>query len=127
MNYKDIVGTKYKLHGRTLEEGLDCWGVVLMLYKDDGINLPDPVYGTTGDFPQVADKLGSLNSIFKKIEYPTEKCIIMIKVHGLNSHCGVYIGDGYFIHSTFSQGVVIEPVYRYKKRIEGYYKVSDNL
>ena len=127
MDVKELLGTPYKMHGRTIQEGLDCWGLVLLIYANMGIKLPDPVYCSQGDFPQVAENLGSLTSIFNKVDIPEKNSIIMIKVHNICSHCGIYLGDGYFIHSTSSHGVIIEPVYRYKKRIEGYYKVSNNL
>lgn len=126
MNYRDLIGCKFKLHGRNKEEGFDCYGLVLEVYKRNGINLPDMFYEYSTD----EGKVESVNEIRTlatttipniKLEKPEELCIIEITERGNPVHVGVYIGEGMFIHCSYT-GVVIEPLRKYQNRIVGYYK-----
>lgn len=122
MNYRELVGLKYKVHGRTKEEGFDCWGLIVYIYKQDGIKLPDPVYSNLENRKKSrAEIIGS--KVFRKIENRKEKSIIEILDKGEPAHVGLYLGDGLMIHCTSLLGVVIEPVRHYEKKIVGWYDV----
>lgn len=121
---KDLIGSKFKIHGRNKEEGFDCWGVVLEVYKFDGITLPDPIYDNFDNNEAVYEELmSSLNPV--KIERPKIKSIILFESEGILQHVGVYLGSGMFIHSTKDKGVLIEPLHRWKIKVKGYYDVSN--
>jgi hypothetical protein len=38
---RDLIGVKYKPHGRTIEEGLDCRRAALIVLGRESIHLPD--------------------------------------------------------------------------------------
>lgn len=125
IDYRELVGTKYKVHGRSIEEGFDCWGLVLYVYKSMGIQLLDPCYENLKDRLKVNQEL--INSgMFIKIERFENNCIIEILDRGEPVHVGLYIGNGMMIHCTSRNGVICEPVNRYKKNIVGLYKVGSN-
>ena len=58
---------------------------------------------------------------YTKVEKPVELAIIVIRVRGEPTHTGIYLGKGLFIHSLRKVGVIVEPLHRWEKRVEGYY------
>lgn len=125
MNYTDLLGVKFKVHGRNKEEGFDCYGLAIEVLRRNGIELKDAFYSDLNSRERTHEELHKTNRV-TKIDEPKRNCIIEIAVHGEPLHVGVYIGDGLMIHTTSEKNVVIEPVRRYRNRIKGYYDVSDN-
>ena len=120
---KKLIGCKYKVHGRSIEEGFDCYGIDIEVFKIHGMILPDVDYDNPEQYEDVFIEM--LNKVsYKKVDFPTELCIIVFKVRGEPTHTGVYLGSGLFIHSTKNYGVTVEPLHRWENRVEGYYKVS---
>lgn len=125
VSLRDLIGCKFKVHGRTKEEGFDCYGLAIEVLRRNGITLPDVFYDTIENRQTIYNALyDSIPST--KIDNPENMCIILISENDQPVHIGVYIGDGQFIHTTHKTGVVIEPLYRWKPKIVGYYKVSSN-
>ena len=65
-----------------------------------------------------------LNEMWQKIEEPKIGCLVIIRLaeNEWANHCGVYIGDGHFIHAYCHEtGVVIDRVRKWKSRILGFY------
>jgi hypothetical protein len=60
-----------------------------------------------------------------KLDKPEEGAVVEILVLGQPSHAGVCLGDGTFIHALKKIGVVIEPLYRYRHKIKGFYRVNN--
>jgi hypothetical protein len=125
MKIKDLIGCKYATHGRTLEEGLDCYGVAIIAEKillDK--TLPDAIYSKADQRDIILrDMEASIPNT--KLDRPEKGAIVEITVFGQPSHVGVCLGDGTFIHALERIGVVIEPLSRYSKRIKGYYRVDN--
>lgn len=123
--YRDLLGVKFKVHGRSIKEGFDCYGLAIEVLRRNGITLEDAFYDNLDTRPELHEKLHSLIPN-ERIDKPEICCIIEMSVHGEPLHVAVYIGDGMIIHTTKKTGVVIEPLVHYKYRILGYYKVSSN-
>ncbi len=91
-----LLGTPYVWGGETPEEGFDCSGLIVYLFKQQGISLPRTVAlmwnaGTPVATPSVGD-------------------IVFFQTDGPGvSHVGIYIGNNQFIHSGNSTGVTISP------------------
>lgn len=122
MTYTDLLGVKYRPHGRSKEEGFDCYGLVIEVLKRNGINLADLYYGSIKDSELVAT--GLKGKYVTEIKKPEVNCIVEITNCGEPSHMGVYIGEGLMIHTTRYTNVVIEPLKHYEHRIKGYWKVN---
>ena len=125
MDYRDLLGTRFKVHGRSKEEGFDCYGLAIEVLRRNGIKLEDAFYDDLENRCAVHDELHTKISHLR-IEKPEECCIIEIAVHGEPIHVGVYIGGGMMIHTTSKTRVVIEPLAHYKNRILGYYRVCNS-
>lgn len=123
MIVKDLIGIPYKPHGRD-SSGMDCYGVVVEIMRRQGRKIPDLFYGDTKKETNIS-VLRSLETIIPntKLDKPEEGAVVELLVMGQPSHVGVCLGDGTFIHALKNIGVVIEPLYRYKSKIRGYYRV----
>lgn len=125
-NIRELIGAPYKIHGRSREEGFDCYGILKECIRQDyNIELPDCVYKTLEEQEKISDCIHSFD-VFEKIDNLQKKCIIELSVKGLPMHCGYYLGDGLFIHSVQRLGVIVEPVRRWKNKILGVYKVKSS-
>ncbi|MDR1176045.1 MAG: C40 family peptidase [Treponema sp.] len=125
MDIKKYIGTPYKPHGRTLEEGLDCYGLALLIFRERGIKLPDLPYLDT-ETATNRRVMGSLEATIPNmpLEKPEPFCVIEFTVLGEPSHIGIYLEHGEFIHASRHTGVVIDRLYRWSKRVKGYYRVA---
>lgn len=122
--YKDLLGIKFTPHGRTKEQGFDCYGLAIEVLKRNGIILNDVFYEKIENEEQIK-RQAFLKTKTIKIDNYEKNCIILITVNNEPTHIGVYIGEGLMIHATRNHGVIIEPVRKYKKRIVGLYKVNN--
>jgi cell wall-associated NlpC family hydrolase len=125
MDIKKYIGTPYKIHGRTLEEGLDCYGLALLIFRERGIKLPDVSYLDT-ETETNRHLMGSLETTIPNIplEKPEPFCVIEFTVMGEPSHIGIYLEYGNFIHSSRNTGVIVDKLSRWSKRVKGYYRVT---
>lgn len=124
MDYGDLLGIRYKPHGRTKEEGFDCYGLAIEVLKRNGITLPDLYYKSIKDSEKVYNELRATLDA-ERIDSYEENCILEITRFGEPSHIAVYIGDGLMIHTGPKIDVVIEPVRHYKNRIRGIWRVNN--
>lgn len=131
INYTDLIGVPFKNRGRNVKEGLDCYGLVMEVFKRYGYNIPE----YTADFDDI-DKVNeliqnktSIKSNWKRVELNdiSAPCLLAIRFgvpKGVVNHTGVYIGDGKFIHIRENTGVCVDSVYSpaWCRTIEGCYK-----
>ena len=121
VSVRDLVGCPYKVHGRSKEEGFDCYGIDIEVLKRGGIDIPDIDYEHPEEYESVF--LEMLKRVeYRKVNKPKKLTVIVFKVRGEPTHTGIYLGEGLFIHSTKNVGVIIEPLHRWEKRVEGYYE-----
>jgi cell wall-associated NlpC family hydrolase len=85
-------------------QGMDCYGLVVRYYKDVlNIDLPD--------VPQTELAIGfeSMGDVWEYCEDPQDGIGFMSYRGDVPTHCGVYVGDGWLLHShgnTYTGGSV---------------------
>ena len=121
VSVNDLIGCKYKVHGRNKEEGFDCLGIDIEVLKRNGIYIPDVDYDNPEQYEDVFNDIHDKVN-YEKVDYPKELCIIVFRVRNEPTHTGIYLGHGMFIHATH-EGVRVEPLHRWENRVEGYYSV----
>ena len=127
IEYESLIGIPCKDEGRTLE-GLDCYGLVMEVYRRFGIKLPE-YWASFDDDEKVSEIIHEeiKKPIWRKVEgEPPVPSVLAIRLgvpKGVINHTGVYIGDGKFIHCRAKTGVVVSRVDSpaWHKTIEGYY------
>ncbi|WP_447555737.1 C40 family peptidase [Vreelandella sp. EE22] len=88
-------GTPYRIGGTT-QRGVDCSGLVRNIYRDT-FNLELP--RSTTD--QVHE-----GRLIDRQELQAGD-LVFFRPPGPYNHVGIYMGDGYFLHASSSQGVII--------------------
>ena len=116
----DLIGAKYRLRGRG-DGYYDCYGLVLEVEKRYGHVLPDYDYMEPGVLAELSARVIASGKA-KKIDEPVPGAIVMFSnVRAINSHIGVYVGDGMFIHCTMAGGVRLERLGARRNSISGAY------
>ena len=88
LNY---IGTPYVWGGNDINGGIDCSGFVKKLYGDIGINLPR----TAAEQAQVGTRITRYEDL-----KPGDRLYFWEKKRGTIGHTGLYLGNGYFVHSS---------------------------
>lgn len=101
------LGVRYRWGGNTPSDGLDCSGFVKLIYEQMGVSLPRRASDQA--------RIGIPITRYEDLR-PGDRLYFAVK-GGKIDHTGIYIGQGYFIHSARSRrGVAIDhlshPTYR---------------
>jgi len=96
---KTFLGTKHRMGGSS-KQGIDCSGLVMVVHQKFGISLPhnSEEQARFGRIIPEEDSLVVGDLVFFYNSYKTKEFI---------THAGIYVGNGNFIHTSFSSGVVI--------------------
>lgn len=129
----DLIGTPFINHGRDTVKGLDCYGLVMEVFRRFG--KPIPEYNADWDD---ANKISEIiheqahSHTWKACHPPSlpVPCVVALRYGtppGVINHTGVYIGDGKFIHTRANIGVCIERISSpaWQHLIEGYYELME--
>lgn len=88
LNY---IGTPYVWGGDNINSGIDCSGFVKKLYGDIGINLPR----TAAEQAKVGAPIRRLEDL-----KAGDRLYFWEKKRATIGHTGLYLGNGYFVHSS---------------------------
>lgn len=115
---KDLIGARFKSHGRTVAAGYDCYGLAIEISKRFGHSLPDLWYSKASPeiFSEKAeDVIARLAGV---VEETTVKnsgdLIVFFDCNGNMVHIGVMLDEYSFIHAD-TGGVKVT-------RLDNYYR-----
>lgn len=94
---KDFMGTPYKWGGNDPMNGIDCSAFVKYLYGQIGLNLPR----TAAEQAKVGTPISRLEDLQKG-----DRLYFWSSSRGKIGHTGIYLGNGYFVHSSSNNGGV---------------------
>jgi cell wall-associated NlpC family hydrolase len=132
IQYDDLIGIPFVNHGRDVRTGLDCYGLVMEVYRRCGKKLPE----FTADYDD-CHKISAIihnqarSTHWKSCHPPlTAPCIVAIRFGtppGVINHTGVYIGDGKFIHTRNKIGVCVDRIDNpaWSRIIAGFYDYKE--
>lgn len=124
---KDLIGLPYS--------SFDCWDIVKLFYKkvyskdlDLGLNYAPPKLRDTNHKEWAVfskDLINSNKHNFKKVNNPQFGDIVLLNIFGISAHLGIYINEKQILHTSSATGCMIDRLDRWKKRIDGYYRIDD--
>lgn len=119
LEFSDLIGIPYSEK--------DCWGIAVEFYsKVFKIQLKN-YYEQVPESRDIAkDIVYSSVEDFKEVTVPLFGDLILIKLHGVESHIAIYLGEGRMLHTTIHSGCVIDRLKRWEKLVVGYYRVRTN-
>jgi cell wall-associated NlpC family hydrolase len=122
---KRYLGIPYKHRGRTAE-GLDCYGLIKMVYRDIGIELMDINDEYTEDWSWKGRNHFIENYQKQWMKVPAPHRMDLVAFHngkGIVNHAGIVLSGSSFIH-TCNAGTVLSKLDQptWYKRIEGFYR-----
>lgn len=124
------VGKLYVPFGRG-PDAFDCWGLVMQIYKDQGIELNDYAYVSPEDIEKneaIFNAEGATGD-WHHSKYPDSGDLVVFNIAGYPVHVGIMINNRQFIHAHKSCGVAVESVnsIRWRNRLHGYYRHNDSV
>ena len=115
----DFIGTRYKRGGNNVEQGLDCSGLVRLVFKD-ALNV---------ELPRTSLEISRTGEKIDPSELQPGDLVFYNTLKRGFSHVGIYLGDNKFIHSPSAGGQVriesMELAY-WKKRFNGARRINDD-
>jgi len=132
IRYDDIIGIPFRHKGRDAKTGFDCWGLVIELYRRNGIELVDPV----PDYDKDWDKKKSDNLFLENYHRQWRKLDEGEKIELLDlvffgtepsfpTHMGVIVERGKVLHCNRGHGVIVSRLLRLEEKIQGYYRLKE--
>jgi len=125
----ELVGKRFVNGGRDVKNGLDCWGLVMEVFKHFGVTVPDFsvnafAFQAIDALAKKATGLSSWKEVYRPIDTDAPLVVLMRMHPKLITHAGVFIGNNRIIHTTKATGVITTRADALKSRIVGYYKYA---
>ncbi|WP_051412107.1 C40 family peptidase [Halonatronum saccharophilum] len=121
----------YKHNGRSLQ-GLDCWGLLIAIYRDFGLDLPSDDGAFISEQWYKEDPNRYLRGLSKiGIEVGFQELMVLDLVYfelldGVVTHSGVMINDREFIHILQKRNVEVSRFNRFwRKKFAGARRIID--
>lgn len=124
--FNGFVGLPYRVGGRS-RDGVDCWGLIRLVFADRGIELPvyDGDYVCKREAAAYAAQIAGADwTEWRKVYDPEPLDMIAIRRAGYITHVGLVVRRGLMLHADEHGPSRIEsydaPLW--KSRIAGFYR-----
>jgi len=122
----DLVGVRFTNHGRSVEEGFDCYGLAIEVSKRLGHDLYDLWYEKSCEETFSENVDSGFAKMKDKVEETKEQklgnLILFADEAGRMVHIGVILDEGLFIHAVPYGGVRVVRINDYHRKNWKVYK-----
>ena len=113
-------GTRFFHNGRSLEEGIDCLGLLILFYKEFGVELPSDDGKPIEDEWYLNDPTRYIRAI-RDLGYPDVNLdelkpldlIFFVVNHDVITHSGIMLSNNRFVHMTPKKGLRVSKFERH--------------
>jgi cell wall-associated NlpC family hydrolase len=112
----ELVGIPYLERGRGFD-GADCWGVCLLAARHlFNMDLPEYFYSASDMLDEACEHIRRetrgphWRALPDGGPYP-RACIHIFRVKGFETHCGIHVGGGEFLHSLAGRNSCVESLF----------------
>lgn len=125
-----FIGIPYVHRGRE-RKGLDCYGLILEMFKEKGIKLFDinEEYDEGWSWKGRNYFVENAYREWEPVESPLPWDVVTFRLKGeVVNHAGVVIGDGQFIHTVIKVGTIISRLSdpTWSSKMAGYYRLKND-
>lgn len=133
IDFNKYVGIPWEYKGRG-DNGVDCLGLVRKFYKEEfGIDLPK--YESccyTGSVDEIKDGAkdiaqNEVGNTFVRVDDPQPGDVVLLYYMGNPVHIGIVVDKRHFLHAKVGASSHIINDWKWRNKIEGYYRHSSNL
>lgn len=122
----EYIGIPYRSRGANADEGLDCWGLVCLYYRQQfQIGLPTYLDGPRAKESGVPAFVHQQLAVqWQATSEPALGDLLVLNVLGRPFHVGIWIGNQKMLHTLDGHASVIERIDspKWASRIEGFYR-----
>ena len=104
---KKFLGVPY-VYGGASPSGFDCSGFTMYVYDNFGISLPHGAQGQAKLGEKVTANKNSKTSLLNNLEIGDLVFFLDYETMDEIGHCGIYIGNGNFIHASSGSGYCVK-------------------
>jgi cell wall-associated NlpC family hydrolase len=124
--FAPYIGIPFKELGRD-RHGVDCYGLVRLVlwevFKVATSDFRDYHISEREDCAAVI-KQASGTPEWEKVNHPQPGDVILLRLMGFPTHCGIYVGNGEMLHASETDGVRLERLNSpaWSRRVCGMYR-----
>lgn len=104
---KKYLGVPY-VYGGASSSGFDCSGFTMYVYEEFGISMPHGATAQSKLGKKVTANKSSKSSLLNNLEKGDLVFFLDYQTMDGIGHCGIYIGDGNFIHASSGSGYCVK-------------------
>jgi cell wall-associated NlpC family hydrolase len=114
-----LIGAPFVYGGRG-PTAFDCYGLIMEIYKGQGVNLPD--YASPKDQAAISAIFGNQLPLWEEVPR-APGTVALMRMGRLISHCGYMLDNERMIHTIESTGgVTVQRLDVWGQRLIGFYK-----
>ncbi len=122
----DYIGLPYLNGGRDPGYGLDCWGLILLVGREQyAQNIPDFLYQDAENTVETG-KLFDFRRFWSAIPFGQERAgdVVVLLIAGTPCHAGIVVSPGMMLHTLAQHSAALDRYSgtKWAHRIEGFYR-----
>lgn len=127
VDYSDMLGAPFKLGGRSLVSGIDCFGLLQVYFARAGFDVPDPFWNYEGDEVRSgARALAAFGDLWESSDGSRVGDVAMLR-QGREErsllHVGVRVPEDRLLHSLKGVGVASTALRHYEHLVMAWYRL----